>query len=141
MCSFVLMSSCLSIFLVIEALEFRAVSDDTRGRFDDVITQVTVTGLVHLLVFSFEFTGLITLPDDAAVFRKGIVIFESFDSSDLSQDAGRKYFADPGDGIQYGVLGRVQPLHGLQDRSIDCFQFFFKGLDAIERGCKSHPPV
>jgi hypothetical protein len=46
-CSFMLMISGFSIFLMIEAFVFRAVSYNTSSCFYDVIPKVTVTGFAH----------------------------------------------------------------------------------------------
>ncbi len=48
-CSFMLMVSCFSIFLMIEAFILRTVSYDTSGCFYDVITQVAVLFLMDRL--------------------------------------------------------------------------------------------
>ena len=45
-CSFMLMGSKISVFLVIKSFVFRTVVNDTSGSFDDVVAQVTVTSFV-----------------------------------------------------------------------------------------------
>ena len=67
-CSFMLMVSCFSIFLMIEAFILRTVSDNTSSRFYDVIAQITVASLAHTFIFGFKIARIIIIPDDTAVF-------------------------------------------------------------------------
>ena len=53
-CSFMLMVSCFSIFLLIEAFILRTVPYDTSGCFYDVITQVTGASFAHAFVLGFK---------------------------------------------------------------------------------------
>lgn len=50
-CSFMLMSSCFSIFLIMESFAFWTVINNTASSFYDVITQVTVAGFSHSFIF------------------------------------------------------------------------------------------
>ena len=53
-CSFMLMSSCFSIFLLIEGFVFWAVINNTSSSFYDVVAQVTVAGFAHSFIFVFK---------------------------------------------------------------------------------------
>ena len=87
-CSFVLMSCGLSKLFVIESLKFRTVVDNASGSFYNIVTQVTVSGFAHFGIFRAEVAWLVLFPNDATVFRKGIVIRKSFDGADLRERAG-----------------------------------------------------
>ena len=89
-CSFMLMVSCFSIFLLIEAFILRAVPYDTSGCFYDVITQVTVASFAHTLVLGFKIAGIIIIPDNAAILCEGIGILKSLDRTDLSKTSERR---------------------------------------------------
>ena len=53
-CSFMLMISCFSIFLLIEGFIFGTVINHTAGSLYYVIAQVTVSGFAHSGVFGFK---------------------------------------------------------------------------------------
>ena len=53
-CSFMLMVSCFSIFLMVEAFILWTVSYNTAGSFYDVIAQVTVSSFAHSGVFGLK---------------------------------------------------------------------------------------
>ena len=55
-CSFMLMISCFSIFLLIEGFVFGTVVNYTAGSFYYVIAQVTVSGFAHSGVFGLKVT-------------------------------------------------------------------------------------
>ena len=103
-CSFMLMVSCFSIFLLIEAFILRTVPYDTSGCFYDVITQVTVASFAHTLVFGFKIAGIIIIPDNAAILCEGIGILKSPDGTDFRKNSGRVYLSNPGDGIQHSIF-------------------------------------
>lgn len=103
-CSFMLMVSCFSIFLMIEAFILRTVSYDTSGCFYDVITQVAVAGLAHTFIFGFKIAGIIIIPDDTAVFCESIGILKSLDRTDFSKNSGRVYFSNSRYGIQHSIF-------------------------------------
>ena len=110
-CSFVLMGSHLSKFLVIKSFVFRAVPDDASGGLDHVIPQIAVSSLVHGCVLSFKVAGLVFLPDNAAIFGKCIIVFKTFDSADFSKNATGINLADSGNRVEDLLLGRIQPFH------------------------------
>ena len=126
------MSSCLSIFSVVEALELRTVPYNTGCCFNDVITQVTVSGLEHLPVFCIKLAGLVPFPHDPAVLSESVIVLKHLDGADLGKDAGGKDFANPRDRIKDRVLRWIKTLNSFKDRSIYGFQLFFKGLDAVK---------
>lgn len=66
-CSFMLMGSYFSKFLVIKSFELRAVPDDASGGLYHVIPQIAVSGFVHRCVLCFKVPGLVFLPDNAAI--------------------------------------------------------------------------
>ena len=73
-CSFMLMVSCFSIFLVIEGFVFRTVSYDTSGSFYDVVAQISVASLAHVFVFGYEVAGVIIVPNDTTVFCEALAL-------------------------------------------------------------------
>ena len=87
-CSFMLMVSCLSIFLVIEGFVFRTVSYDTSGSFYDVVAQISVASLAHVSVFGYEVARVIIVPNDTTVFCEGIGIGKSLNGTHFGQDTG-----------------------------------------------------
>ena len=80
-CSFMLMVSCFSIFLVIEGFVFRTVSYDTSGSFYDVVAQISVASLAHVSVFGYEVARVIIVPNDTTVFCEGIGIRKSLNGA------------------------------------------------------------
>ena len=76
-CSFMLMCSGFSIFLVIECPVLRTVSYNTSGSFYDVITQISVAGFAHVFVFGYKVARVVIVPNDTAVFCESIGIVES----------------------------------------------------------------
>ncbi len=76
-CSFMLMRSGFSIFLVIECPVLRTVPYNTSGSLYDVITQISVVGLAHVFVFGYEVARVVIVPNDTAVFCKSVGIGKS----------------------------------------------------------------
>ena len=114
-----LMCSYLSKFLVIKGFVFRAVLHYAPGSFDHVIPQVTVAGFVHGSIFCFELPGLVLLPDNTAVFGKGIIALEALNGAKFSKYAAGVDRADAGHGGQYLVLRGVKALYGPLDCRTD----------------------
>ena len=79
-CSFMLMCSGLSIFLVIECPVLRTVSYNTSGSFYDVITQISVASLAHVFAFGYEVARAVIVPNDTAVFCESVGIMKSLNS-------------------------------------------------------------
>lgn len=131
-CSFVLMGSHLSKFLVIKGLVFWAVLYYAPGSLDHAIPQVAVAGFVHGRIFRLELAGLVFFPDDAAVFGKGIMALEALDGAKLSKYAAGIDRADVGHGGEYLVLRRVESQYGSLDCGVYSFQLLFKGTDAVK---------
>ena len=80
-CSFMLMCSGFSIFLVIEGFVFRAVSYNTSGSFYDVVAQISVASFAHVFVFGYEVARVIIVPNDTTVFCEGIGIRKSLNGT------------------------------------------------------------
>ncbi len=80
-CSFMLMVSCFSIFLVIECFVFRTVSYNTSGSFYDVVAQISVASFAHVFVFGYEVARVIIVPNDTTVFCEGIDIRKSLNGT------------------------------------------------------------
>ena len=99
-----LMVSCFSIFLLIEAFIFRAVSYDTSSSFYNVIAQVAIAGFAHTFVFSFKISGIIVIPDNATILCEGIGVLKSSDRTNFSKNPGRVNLSDSRNGIKYGIL-------------------------------------
>ena len=106
-CSFMLMGSCLSIFLIIEGFILRAVVNNTSGSLYDVIAQVTVTGLAHPFILGLKIARIVIVPNDAAVLGKSVCILESLDGAEFSKDAGRINPDDSRYGIEHCIFFRV----------------------------------
>ena len=77
-CSFMLMCSGFSIFLVIECPVLRTVFYNTTSSFYDVITQISVASLAHVFVFGYEVAGVVIVPNDTAVFCESVGIAKGF---------------------------------------------------------------
>ena len=131
-CTFVLMGSHLSKFLVIKGFVFGAVLYHAPGGFNHVIPKVAVAGFVHGRIFRLELSGLVLFPDDAAVFGKCIIALKALDGAKLSKDAAGVDRANTGHGGQDLVLRGIKALYGPLDGAIDGLKLFFKGADAVE---------
>ncbi len=83
-CSFMLMISCFSIFLVIERFVFRTVPYNTSGSFYDVVAQISVASFAHVFVFGHEVARVIIVPNDTTVFCESVGIRESFNGTHFS---------------------------------------------------------
>ena len=80
-CSFMLMVSCFSIFLVIEGFVFGAVSYYSSGSFYDVVAQISVASFAHVFVLRYEVDRVIIVPNDTAVFCESIGIRKSLNGT------------------------------------------------------------
>ena len=83
-CSFMLMCSGFSIFLVIECSVFRTVSYNTSGSFYDIVAQISVASFAHVFVFGNEVARVIIVPNDTTVFCEGIGVRKSLNGAHLS---------------------------------------------------------
>ena len=77
-CSFMLMSSCFSIFLIMESFAFWTVINNTASSFYDVITQVTIAGFSHSFIFGFKLARVVIVPYDTTILGKCICILKTF---------------------------------------------------------------
>ena len=83
------------------------------GGFQQVITEVTVTGFNHLGMFRFKFTRLVLVPDKAGKLGNRGLRIKPVNVSDFSDDTSGVDLADTRDGSQ----------------SVwDDFKLFFNGL-------------
>ena len=80
-CSFMLMVSCFSIFLVIEGFVFRAVSYNTSGSFYDIVAQISVASFAHVFVLGYKVARVIIVPNDTTVFCERIGIRKSLNGT------------------------------------------------------------
>lgn len=127
-----------SKFLVIVIFIFRAVSDNTAGSLNQIVSQVTVPCFHHGSVFGIKFTGLVVSPDDSAVLRKGIIAIEAAYRAYFSKNPGGIYRTDPRNGFQDLIFRRVQAGNRGSDGFIKSFLFFLKSPDTVKgtgNGC------
>ncbi len=106
-CSFMLMVSRLSIFLIIERFILRTVVNHTSGSFYDVVAQVTVAGLAHPFILGLKIARIVIVPNDAAILGKSVCILESLDGTEFCKDASRINLTDSRYGIEHGIFLRV----------------------------------
>ncbi len=100
-----------SKLLVVVIFIFRAVSDNTACRLDQIVSQVTVPCFHHGSVLGIKLTGLVVSPDDAAVLCKSIVGVKAAYRAYFSKDPGGIYRTDSRNGFQDQIFRRVQVLH------------------------------
>lgn len=114
-----LMGSHLSKFLIIKGFVSRAVLYHAPGSLDHVIPQVTVAGFVHGSIFCLELPRLVLLPDNAAVFGKGVIALKALDGAKFSKYSAGIDRADAGYGGQDLILCWVETLYGSLDGTVD----------------------
>ena len=92
--TFVLEAVDLIEFKVIEAAKLRVAPSERIGSFEEVIAEITITGLDEVGDIGVEVTGFVFVPDDAGVFGEGSMVVKTVDVADFGDDAGRVDKAD-----------------------------------------------
>ena len=87
-------------FEVIVAPELRVASSHGVGGFQQVVTEIAVTGLDELAVLCLEVAGLMLCPDKTGKLGNGRLGAEAVDIANLGDDTGGVDLADTGDGGQ-----------------------------------------
>ena len=85
---------------VIVAPELGVASSHGVGGFQQVVAEITVTGLYHSGILCLKVPGLVLCPDKAGVLGHRSLSFKATDIADLSNDAGRVDLPDAWDGGQ-----------------------------------------
>ena len=87
-------------FEVIVAPELGVASSHRVGGFQQVVTEIAVTGFNHPGVLCLKFPGLILMPDKAGKLSDRGLGIETVDIADLSDDAGGVDLANARNGSQ-----------------------------------------
>ena len=87
-------------FEVIVAPELGVASSHGVGGFQQVVTEIAVTGLDELAVLCLEVAGLMLCPDKTGKLGNGRLGAEAVDIANLGDDTGGVDLADTGDGGQ-----------------------------------------
>ena len=85
-------------FEVIVAPELGVASSHGVGGFQQVVTEIAVTGLDELGMLSLKVAGLVLRPDKAGKLGNGRLRVKAVDIADLGNDTGGVDLADTGDG-------------------------------------------
>ena len=90
----------LFVFKVVVAPELGVASSRRVGGFQQIVTKVTIAGLDHSGMLCLEITGLVLSPHQTGILGNRGLGVKTVDAADLSNNTGRVYLADAGNGCK-----------------------------------------